>query len=347
MARLDKPENDATPEQISALKDAGFTETEIQLFTPDEREALLDTENDGAIEGAVHRGVEGDEGAADEDKAGRGYPDLVDSDAMPHEAEEVEAQPTKEEKEAEEEPVAAKKDEPEAEAKAEAEPEPDIKDRREFVPKMRVVELRDWKAERKAVRAPLEDARKKWGEGDITNEQFHAISDEIQDKLDALTVAETEARVAAQFNADAQGSMWEKVQADFMDENPDWTYAKNPLRYEALSSCLKINAETWTKAGYSDYKCIRLAKAEVEKAFGLPAKVEPESKAEPTPKATPRAKPDLKSVPTTLAHVPAAADIETGSDSEFDMLDKLDGLALEQAIARLPEYKQEEYLKRA
>uniref|UniRef100_UPI001C1F6A1D hypothetical protein n=1 Tax=Zoogloea sp. LCSB751 TaxID=1965277 RepID=UPI001C1F6A1D len=72
------------------------------------------------------------------------------------------------------------------------------------------------------------------------------------------------------------------------------------------------------------------ADRQVRKRFNMPA-------GEQTPAAKEAAKPrqpDLSKVPKTLAQLPAAEMAETG-DVEFAYLDKLEGIALEQALRKL------------
>jgi len=340
MARL--PEDNATPEQVKALTEAGFSETEIALFTKDEREAQLDPESDGTAPAEVV--AESDDGPVlDDGKKAKGYADTEDG-VMPHTAE-GEDLPEIEEKALEEKKEDVKA-EPKVEVEAKVEPVIDeTTDKRDFVPKMKVGEVRDWAAERKAARDPLLDARKKWGEGDLSNEDYFAVQDAVQDKLDAITRDEAKAQLKSEYNADAAGALWEHIQAEFIEQNPGWSYEKSPIKYLALSECLKLNGEKWTREGISDYKALRLAKAEVEKTFGV-AEAQPEVKPVEAVKP-PSRKPDLRSVPATLAHLPAAADIETGSESEWDRIDGLEGLAQERAIAKLTDEQREAYERAA
>lgn len=74
-----------------------------------------------------------------------------------------------------------------------------------------------------------------------------------------------------------------------------------------------------------------------------------ETKAEQKPKVVehkkpvPSRQPDLKSVPKTLAKVPAAADADVGKDTEFSHLDDLSGVEFEQALAKLTDDQRARY----
>lgn len=337
MARL--PVNEATDGQIEGLTKAGFTKDEIEGMTPDERDALLDQDDDTGITATADQdGNDPDEVVKEPDA--KGFADVTDKTGMPHAEEEIEAtiEAKKEPKVEAAKPVI--EDKP-AEVVAEVEsPEPT---KRDYVPKMRVPEARDYGAELKSIDDKLDAAEAKWSEGEISNADMTRVRREARNAEREIIAAQTEARVSTKYNNEAAETLWEMQQADFLDQHPEYRFEKSPILYNTLSETLKLYGEEWQKAGLTNRQALNKAHELIQKEFG---KAEVKVPVKEPVKAPAARKPDLKSVPVTLAHTPSAADIETDGNSEFDNLDSLEGLEFERALARLPEDKQNAYLKR-
>lgn len=372
MAQLD--DTTPTPAQVAAFAEHGYSPEEVAILTPEERRVLLGDAVDSAAEAAAVAETTDDDGQVlEEHGKAPGYPDRPDKLGMPH-AEDVDVDdPAKvaadaavAEAEAAEDAAAKAKTDEEAKAKetgkAPIEPTAQERERRDFVPTMRVPDARDFVAERKTARAELNDARVKWGAGDLSNEDFFALQDRVQDTLDGLTRAETEASIALKYNTESNAKLWESQQADFLDDNPGYKWEASPLRYNALSETLKLHGAEWDKEGLNNRQALKRAKDLVEAEFGPPvpkdaaeaaaaataaAAKDAEAKATAEAKAKAGRKPDLKAVPTTLAHVPSAADADVGRNSKFDQLDKLEGIEYERELARLPQEEQDRYLRNA
>lgn len=159
---------------------------------------------------------------------------------------------------------------------------------------------------------------------------------------DELVRAQLKAEISAEQNAQVEEQLWAREISDFMDAHKE--YKESKFRHAALDIAVKDLAADEANADKPGRWFLREAHKIVEKEFGAQAKESPEQpNNDNKPGEKQSRKPDLSGVPKTLAHLPAAELPDTGSVDEFAHLDRLTGLELEQAVARLSPAERERY----
>jgi len=181
---------------------------------------------------------------------------------------------------------------------------------------------------------------KDFEEGDITLQEYNRQRDD-------LTRAQTKAEISAESSKQMEDQLWQRQQDDFFEDNEDYyktdNDSLNAARYAALDVEVKRLGEA--NENRSGSWCLREAHKVVLDSLGGGAvnKDKDDDKAgdDKGDKKTKSRRPDLSDTPKTLSGAPAADSSETAG--EFDYLDKLDGIAYEQALARLTDAKREQY----
>lgn len=162
--------------------------------------------------------------------------------------------------------------------------------------------------------------------------------DDQKDALDAqkleLKIAEDRAKWAQSQNEDARDQRWKWEQDRFFTDEKKETY-KDDLLFAALNTAvlnLRKDPSNDKRLGW----VLEEADRQVRSRFNM---------GEPAVKEVKQLnrQPDLKNVPKTLAQLPAAEMAETG-DVEFAYLDKLSGIALEQALRKMTPEQEARYL---
>lgn len=204
-----------------------------------------------------------------------------------------------------------------------------------FAPTYRAEQVEDYDKK-------IEDLTTAFEKGDIQLSQFNK-------ERDVLVRAQTKAEIADESKRQNAEQRWDWEIDRFMDDakeskelgNVD--YRANKILQASLDAAVKELASKEENANKSGRWYLTEAHKEVMKNFGRqPAEKLDEDKAAEAAKAAGRRQ-DLKLVPKTLSGLPAASAAETGSDSEFTHLEKLDGLVLERAIAKMTPEQQERY----
>lgn len=180
-----------------------------------------------------------------------------------------------------------------------------------------------------------EELMQKFKDGDVDLPEFMAQKSSIDDERMQLTLDQKQAEWALRQNEDSRAQRWKWEQERFFNQEKSSIY-KDPIILAALDASVKQIASDPANAKKAPGFYLEEADRQVRKRFNMgeqPAK---------TAKAQNR-QPDLSGVPKTLAQLPAAEMPETG-DVEFAHLDKLDGIALEQALRKLTPEQEARYL---
>lgn len=178
----------------------------------------------------------------------------------------------------------------------------------------------------------------KFKAGDIELPDFMAQKSEIDNERLQLTLAAKQAEWAQSQNEDARAQRWKWEQERFFAQEKAGIY-KDPIIMAALNASVKQLAvdPAYAKKPHSFF--LEEADRQIRQRFNMGAAADAGGgKTKPVAK-----QPDLSNVPKTLANLPAAEMSETGSD-EFAYLDKLDGIALEQALRKLTPDQEARYL---
>lgn len=203
----------------------------------------------------------------------------------------------------------------------------DADDKADFVPKYHAPAVEDYSAKLTAL-----------------DESFQAGDVELRDynaQRDALVRQQLKAEISAEQNAQVEEQLWEREISDFMDVHKE--YGASKYRHAALDIAVKDLAADEANADKPGRWFLREAHKIVEREFGAtaPAKEEVNNDAKLSVKND--RKPDLSLVPKTLAHLPAAELPDTGSVDEFAHIDRMTGIELENAVARLSPAERERY----
>lgn len=193
----------------------------------------------------------------------------------------------------------------------------------------------------------IEDLTTAFEKGDIQLAQFNK-------ERDVLVRAQTKAEIAEESKKQNLEQRWDWEIDRFMDDAREQKelgnidYRANKILQASLDAAVKDLASKEENANKSGRWYLTEAHKQVMANFGRTAtektadeKAAETAAAEALKKAGRR--PDLKAVPKTLGGLPAASPSETGSDSEFSHLEKLDGMSLERAIAKMTPEQQDRY----
>jgi len=178
----------------------------------------------------------------------------------------------------------------------------------------------------------------KFRAGSIELPDFMAQKSEIDNERLQLTLAQKQAEWAKTQNEDARAQRWQWEQERFFAQEKAGIY-KDPMIMAALDVKVKQLAADPANAKKPSSFFLEEADRQVRQRFNMGGT---ETPATGKPKTAPKT-PDLSGLPKTLATLPAAEMAETGSD-EFAYLDKLDGIALEQALRKLTPEQEARYL---
>lgn len=179
----------------------------------------------------------------------------------------------------------------------------------------------------------------KFKAGDIELPDFMAQKSEIDNERLQLTLAQKQAEWAQSQNEDARAQRWKWEQERFFAQEKAGIY-KDPIVLAALDASVKQLATDQKYASKPASFFLEEADRQVRQRFNMGGTPAADAGGKQKPVAN---QPDLSNIPKTLATLPAAEMAETGSD-EFAYLDKLDGIALEQALRKMTPEQEARYL---
>lgn len=178
----------------------------------------------------------------------------------------------------------------------------------------------------------------KFKEGQIELPEFMAQKDAIDAEKTKLALADAQAQWAENQNADMQAQRWKWEQERFFGQEKAAIY-KDPIVLAALNASVQQISADPANAKKPMGFFLEEADRQIRKRFNMGGEPPPAAK----DNKPANRQPDLSNVPKTLAQLPAAEMAETGSD-EFAYLEKLDGIALEQALRKLTPEQEARYL---
>lgn len=179
----------------------------------------------------------------------------------------------------------------------------------------------------------------KFKAGDIELPDFMAQKSEIDNERLQLTLAQKQAEWAQSQNEDARAQRWKWEQERFFAQEKAGIY-KDPIVLAALDASVKQLATDQKYASNPASFFLEEADRQVRQRFNMGGTPAADAGGKQKPVAN---QPDLSNIPKTLSTLPAAEIAETGSD-EFAYLDKLDGIALEQALRKMTPEQEARYL---
>ena len=285
-----------------------LTEEELALLTEEERDGYLDDEDDD--EGEEGNGDEGDDDPQDD-------PTLAVDD-----------------------PAAA------AQAAANDQAGDDQGDgaetKEEFTTQPKPLFNTEIPADIQAQRTEIDEKEdaldKQFDEGDITFSEHKKALREINQQRNALDRAELKAELAAEAYQTQIDNSWQASQTAFFASHPELNTA-NEVQMTALDHLVRQETKaTLDKGGSIGVPELERAYTKYKQAFNIEAAAPKQAKA-------PASK-NEGVVPPNLGKLPAATANDT-DDGKFAHLDRLEGVAFEDALAKLSDAQRDEYLRSA
>ena len=216
-----------------------------------------------------------------------------------------------------------------------------------FAPKLSGDVLPQYQAEidkiTAAKQAEIDAIETKNDEGELSPSEYRSQIRAIENSIRT----ETRKLEASSQNDEIAGQLWKAEQAAFFKANPELSQVKNPEEWAKLNKEVIRVANNPANAGLSGIQTLCLAKYNLSeaaefaefKAMKAAQKSGKKGDDKGIPKKPAAKRPDHQ----TLRDVPAADVSDVGQD-KFAHLDKLSGVRLEAAIAKMTPEEQDAYL---
>ena len=214
-----------------------------------------------------------------------------------------------------------------------AEPEP-------FVPRYQADPVADFDEQMQQLAEQKKTLRTQYLDGDLDLDDYEDQREQIEAQTQALREANLKATLAAEQSQQAAAQRWEWEQERFFSQKANSVYKDDALLAASLDAAIKALASDQSNASRPMSWYLEEADRQVRERFNRLAPAGAAPAQHPTAKS--KGKPP---VPPSLADMPTAELNETGGNDEFAHLDKLNGMALEAALAKLPPSEAERYLR--
>jgi hypothetical protein len=201
--------------------------------------------------------------------------------------------------------------------------------------------VQDFDGKMAAFKAQKDALRAQFTDGEIDIDKFDESKDAIVAQEQALREQQLKYTIAVEQNEQNNIARWNWEQDRFFESEANAIY-KNKLVMASLDTAVKDLANQPENANRPAAWFLKEADRQVREAMGLTAAPAADKKKDPPPSR----KPDLTKIPPNLGGLPAAEVAETGT-GEFAHLENLDGIKLEQALAKLTPDEQARYLEAA
>lgn len=201
----------------------------------------------------------------------------------------------------------------------------------------------------------MDQLETKLDEGEIQLSEFMRESRQLNNTRQDLVADRREQEILRNTNAALYQTDWDTSVANFMSENANF---QNEIMMGALQAALSNLYANPDNVGSSHQWYLETARRAVEEQITpqqATSENPPDNQDSPQQqrlaeiagqqgqRAAQAAK-DRQQVPQNLANVPASQD-NPGDDDEFSHLDRLDGVKLEQELAKMSEAQQDRYLR--
>lgn len=180
------------------------------------------------------------------------------------------------------------------------------------------------------------ELRRQLNDGGIEMDAYEAQKDLIVEQEMSLREQKIKADISAEQNEQSSKARWQWDQEQFFGAKENAIYQDKYLLAAYNAAVIDLGSDE-ANANQKGSWFLKEADKIVRSRFNI-AKTDA-----PPPKPQDGRKPDLSVVPKTLAHLPAADIPQTGDVDEFAHIDRLHGLELEKAVARLSESERERY----
>ena len=196
----------------------------------------------------------------------------------------------------------------------------------------------DIEAQRTALDEKEAAIDQQYDEGDILFTEHKQALRDINKQRNALDRAELKAELAAEAYQTQIDNSWQASQTAFFASHPELNTA-NEVQMTALDHLVRQETKaTLDKGGSIGVPELERAYTKYKQAFNIEAAAPKQAKA-------PSAK-NEGVIPPNLGKLPAATANDT-DDGKFAHLDRLEGVAFEEALAKLSDAQRDEYLRSA
>jgi hypothetical protein len=186
------------------------------------------------------------------------------------------------------------------------------------------------------------DLKAAYKNGDIDFDEYEEKREALDDRNRELDRAITKAEIAQDINVQSNKNSWADTVYNFATEtakNEGIDYRKDAAKQADLDLFIKALAAKDENADKPMDWFLQQAHAKVKALHGIETK-KPDNKQD----AKRDRKPPVESIPKTLANV-IGGDDATEIDGKYSDLDKMDGLELETALARMSPDERSAYLR--
>lgn len=191
----------------------------------------------------------------------------------------------------------------------------------------------------KAEKAALKEA---YQNGDIDPDEYADKLDEINEKTIELRATKIKAEISQEMNAQTAEQQWHNTVNSFIDSvkaSEAIDYHTDKAKQRDLDLFIKALANDPANEDKSTDWFLSEAHNRVKALHNVPT-----TTTEPPKKAETKRKPPTELIPQTLANVPGGDDASE-VEGKYAALDKLDGLDLETALAKMSPEARNEYLR--
>lgn len=276
------------------------------MLTEDEMEGLSDEERAALADEDDERApVEDDEPEDDVEEA-----DEPEEDDEPEEAEE------------EPEVVAAKPETPDADPL--------------FTPVYQAPAVDDYAGRMAQIAEASREIAAGYEAGDFDLEEYQTRQRKLTEMEWSLREANLKASLAAEQQQQSLAQRWQWEQDRFFSAEPNRAYKEDPIVGAAFSTAVQALAAN----AAHDAKPMSWFLEEADRITRAKFRVGPET----APDNVRQIRGKRPAAPPTLAGIPSAAIPESGDPDEFSRLDRLGGMELERALAKMSEAEAHRYL---
>ena len=213
----------------------------------------------------------------------------------------------------------------------------------EFKPQFKAELPADYAEQVASLKTAKADLKAEYKNGDIDFDEYEERRDELSDKESDLKSIALKAEIAQDMGAQTVEQEWTNTVNSFNDEvakAEGLDYRKDLVRQKDLDLFVKALAGDKANVEKPMRWFLQEAHKRVNALHGVVAK--PEAK-DPKSDAKAKRKPPVADLPKSLAGVPGSDDAsDTGN--EFADIDRLDGMELEIAIAKMSPSQREKYM---
>lgn len=206
-----------------------------------------------------------------------------------------------------------------------------------FVPQFAVAGVENYDVKVGEINTKITGLREQMESGELTLSEYEAQKDALVEERSELKHQQRMADFAESQNAEQSKVLWEHEQKKFFKTEANQAYMKDTILFSVLDAAVKTIANNPKNAAMGPDEVLAEADRQVRARMLVPGD-------KPKPKPLDRTIDRSKLVPT-LHGLPSAEIPETGIDAEFGYLDKLQGMDLERALAKMSPEQEARYLQ--